>query len=406
MDSLRLLLVFILILIALRKKVPVGVTLFGAGVLTAVLYWVPLGDLTAGYWDLLRSRRFISLTGVICFITILGVLLRESGFLQKLTEACSGLWGGRKTATVLLPPLVGMMPMPGGSLLSAPLVDRVLDDPRYQPHFKCATNYYFRHVIEHFWPIYPGIVVTEAITGLPAATVALLQSPLAAIMLILGFIFFIRHVKLRNIERRGFLRSLIGILAAIWPIGVAVVIYGVFKIELALAILLAILTLLLAARPPWEAIKTALQKGLSYKLVFLVFGILSFQTALELSGAVALLQEATIRYGLPSELVIIVVSFTAGLLTGMFAAYVALAYSLLAGFLYLPEIIPANIFLAFLSGYVGMMFSPAHVCLVVTNEFFKSDLIKVLRTLAPPLLLLALAGYLIYLSPWPGWVYP
>jgi integral membrane protein (TIGR00529 family) len=406
MDSLRLLLVFILILIALRKKVPVGVTLFGAGVLTAVLYWVPLGDLTSGYWDLIRSRRFISLTGVICFITILGVLLRESGFLQKLTEACSGLWGGRKTATVLLPPLVGMMPMPGGSLLSAPLVDRVLDDPRYQPHFKCATNYYFRHVIEHFWPIYPGIVVTEAITGLPAATVALLQSPLAAIMLILGFIFFIRHVKLRNIERRGFLRSLIGILAAIWPIGVAVVIYGVFKIELALAILLAILTLLLAARPPWGAIKTALQKGLSYKLIFLVFGILSFQTALELSGAVALLQEATIRYGLPSELVIIVVSFTAGLLTGMFAAYVALAYSLLAGFLYLPEIVPANIFLAFLSGYVGMMFSPAHVCLVVTNDYFKSDLIKVLRTLAPPLLLLAVAGYLIYLSPWPGWVYP
>ncbi|MFH2056706.1 MAG: DUF401 family protein, partial [bacterium] len=398
--------VFILILVALRKKVPVGVTLFGAGLLTAIFYWVPLTDLASGYWDLIRSRRFLSLTGAICFITMLGVLLRESGFLRKLTDACSGLWGGRRTATVLLPPLVGMMPMPGGALMSAPLIDRVLDDPEYRPEFKCAVNYYFRHVIEHFWPIYPGIIVTEAITGLPAATVALLQSPLAAIMLTLGLIFFVRRIRLRNIDRRGFFASLIGIIAAIWPIGIAVIIYGVFKIELALAILAAIAIVIVIARPPGRAIKEAVQRGLSYKLIFLVFGILSFQTALELSGAVALLQEATIAYGLPPQLVIIVVAFTAGMLTGMFAAYVALAYSLLAGFLYLPEIVPANIFLAFLSGYVGMMLSPAHVCLVVTNEYFKSDLIKVLRLLVIPLLLLAVAGYLVFLSPWPGWVYP
>lgn len=406
MDSLRLLLVFLLILVALRKKVPVGVTLFGAGLLTAILYWVSPADLANGYWELIRSRRFLSLTGAICFITMLGVLLRESGFLQKLTDACSGLWGGRRTATVLLPPLVGMMPMPGGSLMSAPLVDRVLDSPEYLPEFKCAVNYYFRHVIEHFWPIYPGLLVSEAVTGLPAATVALLQSPLAAIMLIFGLIFFVRHIKLRQIERRGFFISLLGILGAIWPIGIAVVIYGVFKLELALAILASILIVILVARPPVAAIKEAVRKGLSYKLIFLVFGILSFQTALELSGAVALLQQASIAYGLPPQLVIIVVAFTAGLLTGMFAAYVVLAYTLLAGFLYQPVIIPANILLAFLSGYVGMMLSPAHVCLVVTNEYFKSDLIKVLRILAPPLLLLAVCGYLLFLSPWPGWVYP
>lgn len=406
MDSLRLLVVFIAILIALRKKVPVGVTLFGAGMLTALLYWVPLYELTAGYWDLLRSQRFLTLTGAICFITMLGILLRESGFLQKLTDACSGLWGGRRTATVILPPLVGMMPMPGGALMSAPLVDRVLDDPIYQPHFKCAVNYYFRHVIEHFWPIYPGIIVTEAVTGLPAATVALLQSPLAVIMLTLGLIFFVRKIKLREMERKGFLASLWGIISAIWPIGVAVIIYGVFKIELALAVFGAIFAVIIFARPPWHAVKEAVKRGLSYKLIFLVFGILSFQTALDLSGAVALLQKATLEYGLPPQLVIIVVAFTAGILTGMFAAYVALSYSLLAGFLYTPVIVPANIFLAFLSGYVGMILSPAHVCLVVTVEYFRCDILRVLKTLAIPVALLAIFGYLIYLSPWPGWVYP
>ncbi len=406
MATLKLILVFILILIALRKKVSVGVTLFGAGVLTALLYQVDIPDLLDGYWELIKSRRFISLTAAICLITMLGALLKEIGFLSRLTESCRGLWGGRRTATAMLPPLVGMMPMPGGSLLSAPLVDNVLSDPKYTPHFKCAVNYYFRHVIEHFWPIYPGMIVTEAITGLPIATVALLQSPLAVIMLILGFVFFLRRITNAAGERKDTMRSLYGIISALWPMAIAIAVYGILKIELSLAVLAAFLILVLVRRPHWHSISVSLKKGLSYKLIFLVFGILSFQTAIHLSGAVELLQQVSIRYGLPAELVIIIVCFASGILTGMYAAYVALGYSLLAGFLYQPEIIPSHIFLAFLSGYVGMMLSPAHLCLIVTNEYFKSDLLKVYRTMVIPFLLLGVIGYLIYLTPWASLVYP
>lgn len=406
MDTLRLLLVFVLILIALRKKVSVGVVLFFAGVITALLYQVPLKALGEGYLELIQSRRFLSLTAAICLITILGAVLGETGFLRRLTDACRGLWGGRKTATALLPPLVGMMPMPGGSLLSAPLVDSVLTDPKYTPHFKCAVNYYFRHTIEHFWPIYPGMIVTSAVTGLSVGTVAVLQVPLAVIMITLGILFFVRRIDNSGNERKGILQSLLGIGTAIWPILLAVAVYGIFKIELSLAILAALIVVIAVVRPSWNVLLPAFRKGLSYKLVFLVFGILSFQTALDLSGAVYLLQKLSVEYGLPDELIIIIVAFASGLLTGMFAAYVALGYTLLASFLYQPVIMPANIFLAFLAAYVGMMLSPAHLCLIVTNEYFKSDLLKVYKLMLPPFLLLALMGYLVYLSPWPTLVYP
>jgi hypothetical protein len=406
MASVKLLLVFILILVALRKKVPVGITLFGAGVVTAFLYQVSVTGLLEGYWELIQSKRFISLTAAICLITAMGAFLRELGFLQRLTDSCSGLWGGRKTATVVLPPLVGMMPMPGGSLLSAPLIDNVLANPKYTPHFKCAANYYFRHCIEHFWPIYPGMIVTEAVTGIPVATVALLQSPLAVVMIALGLIFFVPRITNENGHRKSIIQSITGILGAIWPIAIAVAVYGLLKIELALAVLTSILVVGVVVRPPLTAFTRAFRKGLSYKLIFLVFGILSFQTALELSGAVALLQRLSVDYGLPPELIIVIVSFTSGILTGMFAAYVALGYTLLAGFLYLPEIMPGQIFLAFLAGYIGMMLSPAHLCLVVTNEYFNSDLLKVYKVMIWPFLILAVIGYLIYLTPWASYVYP
>ena len=141
--------------------------------------------------------------------------------------------------------------------------------------------------------------------------------------------------------------------------------------------------------------------GFSYKLVLLVFGTLSFQTALELAGAIEAIPRLATSYSLPPELIIILVCFTAGILTGMVAAYVALGYTILAGFMYQPEIIPGHIMLGYLSGFVGMMLSPAHLCLVLTNEYFKSDLGRVYRRLAPPLTLVFLGGILLYYSGWP-----
>ncbi len=401
MDALKLVFVFALIVLALRKRVSVAVSLFGAGVVTALLYGVNPSDLLAGYWELLKSERFISLTSVIVLITALGQLLQELHFLDKLTDACRGLPGGNKTAVALLPPLVGLMPMPGGSLLSAPLVDNVLGHGGYPAEFRTASNYWFRHLVEFFWPIYPGIILTEAITGMPIGSVALMQMPMSLVMIALGMFFFIRHVGNDGLGHSELLRALGGILRTIWPIPLAIAIYGILRIELALAVLSALVVLVLVSRPSWKSLLTAAKKGLSYKLIFLIFGTLSFQTALELSGAIGSIPRLSLQFNLPVELVIFLVCFAAGILTGMVAAFVALGYSLLAGFLYQPEIVPAHILLAYLSGYLGMMLSPTHLCLILTNEYFNSDLLKVYRKLAVPVFLLALFGFLLYLSPWP-----
>ncbi len=400
MEAVKLVAVFVIIILALRKKLSVGVTLFGAGVITSLLYGVELSALLDGYWELVKSKRFISLTSVIVLITTLGRLLKELKFLERLSEACKGLPGGNKTAVAVLPPLVGLMPMPGGSLLSAPLVDNVLVGSQYPPEFRTASNYWFRHIVEFFWPIYPGIILTEAITGLPIGTVSLMQFPLTVIMAVIGLAFFIRKIDNNNAAATHFWRPLLGILSSIWPIGLAITVYAILKIDLALAVLISFIVLVLIARPPKDNLLRALKEGLSFKLVFLIFGTLSFQTALELSGAIGSIPKLSLQFNLPEELLIFLVCFAAGILTGMVAAFVALGYTLLAGFLYQPEIMPSHILLAYLSGYLGMMLSPTHLCLILTNEYFKSDLLKVYRQLAIPVILLALFGFLLYLSPW------
>lgn len=296
--------------------------------------------------------------------------------------------------------------MPAGALLSAPLVANVLPSEQYRPEFRTAVNYWCRHVIEFCWPMYPGIILTEAITGLPLGSVALMQSPMSVVMFIVGLFFFLRRVGTASSEPIRFWSALIGILRAIWPIPLAIAIYGLFKTELALAVLLALVALILVARPARKPLMNALRKGFTWKLVFLVFGTLSFQTVLELTGAIAAIPKLTLEYNLPAELVIFLVCFVTGLLTGMVAAFVALGYTILAGYLYTPEIVPSHIFLAYLSGYLGMILSPTHLCLVMTNEYFKSNLLKVYREIALPLIIVAGLGLIVYLSFWPDLFIP
>ncbi|MEW5923873.1 MAG: DUF401 family protein, partial [Candidatus Zixiibacteriota bacterium] len=191
------------------------------------------------------------------------------------------------------------------------------------------------------------------------------------------------------------------IIMRIWPILLAILIYAVTGLELLWCILISLVLLLAIERPAWKVMKETGKEALSPRLIILVFGVLSFQAMLELTGAVGSIPKLTTELGLPAALVIILVSFVSGLLTGILFALVGLAYPLLAGYLYQPDANLANIFLAFISGYVGMIFSPTHFCLILTNEHYRSNLGRVYRILTGPLLLLFLAGFILYLIGYP-----
>lgn len=400
MEMLKLLLVLILIVAALRWKLSVGITLFFAGIVTAFLFQIPVTKVTTTYLDLLQSETFIFLTLLVVEITFLGALLKELGYLSKLTASCRHLKGGSKTAVAILPGLVGLMPMPGGSLLSAPLVNDLLTDYPYKPEHKLLVNYWFRHIVEFVWPVYAGLILTEAITGLPMYRVSLLQFPLFLVMILIGLYFFIKPLKPDLSNNADVMKALKGIFSSLWPIGMAILLYGVLKIHLAISIGVSVVILLFITRPSLTRLIDPAKKALSVGLIFLIFGILSFQKIIELSGAVDTIPNMALTYNLPPELVIFLVCFTIGILTGMVSAYVGLGYAILAGYLYQPVLHPGYIFIAYFSGFLGIMLSPAHLCLVLTNQYFKSDLFKVYQRMLWPLLIFIFLVIIIYLSGW------
>ena len=97
---------------------------------------------------------------------------------------------------------------------------------------------------------------------------------------------------------------------------------------------------------------------------------------------------------------IIFLPFIIGLLTGLTVGFVGITFPLIFSTI-VPngiDVLPMAV-LAYVSGVTGVMLSPVHLCLVLTNQYYNSSLRKVYKTLIPvalSVLALAVVGFLLY----------
>ena len=101
---------------------------------------------------------------------------------------------------------------------------------------------------------------------------------------------------------------------------------------------------------------------------------------------------------IPLFLVIFMVPFVIGLLTGYSVAGVSMAFPVLASFLGSWN----AVLLAYAGAFLGVQLSPVHLCLVLTVEYFKADLAAVYRRLIPLVALMCLLAVLLWSLPIKG----
>ncbi len=59
---------------------------------------------------------------------------------------------------------------------------------------KTRTNYWFRHVWEYWWPLYPGVILTFDLTGLQIWQLILVQAPVSLLAITGGYLFLLRRI--------------------------------------------------------------------------------------------------------------------------------------------------------------------------------------------------------------------
>jgi integral membrane protein (TIGR00529 family) len=424
----KILIVFAGMLLAARLRLQLGIALV-------------LGGLTLNFWAGLPAAQAAANLGqalhdpdlwLLLVITLLIELCRfvTEGRNSRELLAAVQRWGGRhgRAATLIgLPAMIGLIPMAAGALLSAPFVRQASEGTAHSAEWKSAVNYWFRHVWEYWWPLYPGVIVSMSILGIDTLRFISVQWLYTPVALAVGYFFLIRPhaaglaqvtVPAEGSNRRALfvMLPLLVVVASmcLLPMPLRLLLPSVsasnrrlIAVMLGLAIGLAYIFVdERRSRQSGQAPGTGrrmfstLFERNSVSIMITLAGGLLFKSLLERSGLVPQASRDLMAAGVPVVATVAALPCMAGAVTGMSVGFAGTAFPLVAGLMNAPEadLTPlATLVLAYGFGYVGMMLSPVHLCLLVTRDFFKASLWPVYRHFLPCIATVAAYSLLAHL---------
>jgi hypothetical protein len=391
-DLLKLALVLAGIVVLLRRRVPVGPAMVSGALLLGLLYLTPPARVLGAAWDAVTYRVTIELLTALSLIRMLEMLLRERDVLGTMMRAFSRLAGNRKATIISMPMLIGMLPSVGGAYFSAPMVDEAARETAMPAEEKAFVNYWFRHPWEYVLPLYPGLLLAAGLTGQSVRSMMVHNIPVALVMFLAGLAYSMRGIGPGSARREPVTREE---LMSFVPIGAVLVLVIALHVKLYVALGAVVLALCafwrLHPRDLWRVVRY----GVSLQVVGLIFGVMFLKTMMQATGSVESLSADFTAWGVPLVPTLIALPMITGLLTGLTIGFVGATFPLLVSLPGGAE--PGAIALAFCAGFVGVLLSPVHVCLVLTREYFHAPMGPLYRRMLVPSALLVATALGVYL---------
>jgi len=359
----------LLVLILIFKKVNIAVAL-GIG---TVFY----GIFTLGYNVLNATINAFNLTmiEVISALTLamfLAGLFNSLGVSSKMVEGLSVF--GERFAAISTPAIIGLLPMPGGAYVSAVMTKSLYQKMGLNPQEETFVNYWFRHIWVTSWPLFQGVILAAGILGTSTQSIIKITWPVTLIAIFTGLLIAIPRLK--NSEKiKGRRNELIHL----WPF-ILIGIFSVFMgINVAIATALVVLFFIIVYKPKKLHYQEALKHALNTTILLVLILSLIFSEYIKESGIATRL---AIILGPLGELVTFLIPFLIGLATGVEFTYVALAFPPL-----IPFLTNQGLILAFTGGYMGVMLSPGHSCLILSSQHYGAELHRVYRFIVPAVII-------------------
>lgn len=395
---LKIALVLALMVVLLARRVPLGPVMLAAALALGLLFQMsPVAMGLAAWRSAVDFKTTIYLIIVLFLISVLENLLRTSGLLARLVEALRVIFRDQRLVASFVPAFIGFLPSAGGAMFSAPLVREATKEMRLSPGRLTFINYWFRHIWEPVFPLYPGLILAAALVGLPVSALIYRMWPYTLMAAAAGWFMSWQGVP-RESDGAGveLLKAWRETLLTTAPVLFVIIAVLGFRFDLALMTGLACLGLALGTRYPLKRVPLLLWQAFKPMTLLLIIGVMVFKGMLEASGAVAALPEVLAAYHIPSVCIIFLLPFLTGFLTGISQGYVAVSFPLLLGMMGPLDGNYDWYVLAFISGLFGVYLSPSHLCLVLTREYFGAGWGDVYRRLLPAALAVLVLALIIY----------
>lgn len=333
------------------------------------------------------------------FVMCLEYQLRTSGTIDGLMEASRRLLRSDRILLPLMPAFLGFLPSLGGAIFSAPLVESASKPFNINAETKTAINYWFRHIWEFTNPIFTGMLLASQLSGIPLSTLISNMAWVTVLSFIIGWLVLIAPLKEEptitespTITKDDTLSGYRYIALATGPILANFFLVVFLQLPASVSMGLVVTAMVFILHQNLREVRATLIHALDDKLLLGIVGILFFQNILRQSGAIEDIAFLLNSLEVSNAVVIGVIAFVAGLLTGTSQGFVAITFP------FLLVLAPGDITLAmicFVLGTAGQMLSPAHLCLLVTLDYFKADFLKTLRPVALLEIIMIAAAFIV-----------
>ncbi len=399
--------VFVAMLLGIKFRLGIGLSILGGSVLTGFLFGIPAGQWVIVAAGSLFDFKLILLALIVTLIMIMSRIMENTGQSRRLMDELSGLLKWPRFRLAFFPALIGLLPMPGGAVFSAPMVKSAASDQDLTNEDKILINYWFRHIWELIWPLYPGLILTAHMSGIPLVKLLGYTWPGLAICLILGWFFYLYPLKINtpgNSYKSGtfkpgkaFYESLPLIIAIFGSLSLEALVWSFStsldpETGLVAGLLLAIIVSCRQNSLSPRQIMAFLKEKHLWQMVFVILAIFIFKGTLDDGGIV---REISASISGPSTLLAAaaILPLIVGLISGLTIAFVGATFPLILGIV--DQLGHANtpyVVLGLFAGFAGVMVSPIHICFLLTCEFFHTNVARVWPRLLLPCFILFISG--------------
>ncbi|MEO0185311.1 MAG: DUF401 family protein, partial [candidate division WOR-3 bacterium] len=273
---------FTVIVILGQKNLPLA--LFCGAIILGLFTISPLNIIKI-FYNAITDLPVVLLALVVFFIPMIGGIMRDSGQMDNIVK---NLRIGKRGIMAVSPAIMGLLPMPGGALFSAPIMEKsgegVNDD------LKVAINIWYRHLLILIYPLSSDLIATTKIVGLNLYGAILYLFPTLIIATILGQIFLLNKISGELTYNEPFsIRNLIIplfiiLVAPILDFGFRII--GIFPIK-EIGTLIGVGTgfsLSLVFSPAKMNLIDVIKKMKPYKFSLILIGIFFFLNIFKISG--------------------------------------------------------------------------------------------------------------------------
>jgi len=293
--------------------------------------------------------------------------------------------------------LMGMLPMPGGALLSAPVIKKAgVGVPNDR---QAAINIWFRHLLLLVYP-FGALLPATKMAGINVYEQIVYLIPGFLLMLFLGYLFLLKDITGRM--QTGSSPQPTKILTPLGIILIAPLIHVTFitlnphrlpEFYLVCAVATSfLLSIYFGSISPYN-IKKIILKMKPWKYSLIIIGMFLFLNIFKASDTPGVFETLNV----PKIVLLVVIGFLLGFATGRVQLPVSILLPVYLAKYGVSLMTPVSFGIMFFSVYIGYLISPVHPCVAVSLTYFHTSLKNTVKHMIPPATIGLLAVFLIAL---------